>query len=147
MSERCLDGPLSGQVRPLRPPVLTFPALKLPHSKFLEIIIVQVERWKVPHLAPFSTEKHAAVLAALKVPRPLHGAIVLPCGLVERDTDPETDAWDLGDGTGVGDCSSSRVGFGEDAYAGAESDSCWAQVSRCAVLVERSLCMCVRTRT
>jgi hypothetical protein len=87
-------------------------------SQLLHILITHVEDWEVAGLAALRSYKDTAFVVALEVALTLDCAIVLACRLVERDADPDTDAWNLGNEANVRYRAAACVGLGK------ESDTC-----------------------
>jgi hypothetical protein len=84
--------------------------------QLLHILIPHIQDWEVAGLAAFRSHKDTAVVATFEVALALDCAIILACRLVERDADPDSDAWDLGDEANVRDGAATCVGLGEEAY-------------------------------
>lgn len=90
----------------------------------LHILVINIQWREIAGLASFRANKDAMVLATIKVPLPLDCAVIFPCGLVERNADPATQARDLRHGANVRYCSSSGIGLGKEANAGRYGKPC-----------------------
>jgi hypothetical protein len=84
--------------------------------QLLHILIPHIQNREVTSLAALRSHKDTAVIATFEVALALDCAIVLACRLVERDADPDTDAWNLGDEANVRDGTATCVGLGKEAY-------------------------------
>ena len=87
-------------------------------------LIIQAELREIPDLDPLSTQENSTVRRALKVPSPVHAAIILACRLVQRHSHPSAHtALDLGHFADKRHGATAVVVRGEDAAAQGGLDS------------------------
>lgn len=86
-------------------------------SQLFHIFVAEVKSREVSSLASLRPNENTAIVAAFEVSLALDGAVVLACGLIEGDADPEADTRDLGHCTDVRHSASASVRFREEAYA------------------------------